>query len=300
MNKTGFAIFILLLTALTAAAQPGVGVDFLDVISNRSSSNPEKHLSDRSSRSAFDSVCPIEKSPGAKKVLSEYGAMFVGSATLIKPPTCRFRDDAEVRAFQSDLKASFVIINGVQMQFQKAAADSLTGVIAEALAQGVRIRPLDGTIAGGRSYSDTVRLWNSRFQPALRFWVGRKRISMDDAAAAMQMTTDQQVEKVIEWESQGMMFGTNRAGSIFASTAPPGASQHLSLIAIDIAPPVTPALIALLNMHGWFQTVIGDRPHFTYLGLTEKELPGRGLKALVFDGTRYWVPNILSDTISNP
>jgi len=35
------------------------------------------------------------------------------------------------------------------------------------------------------------------------------------------------------------------------------------------------------------------------LGMAEKELPAYGLKALLFDGTQYWVPNI-STTEVNP
>jgi hypothetical protein len=300
MNKACIVIFVLLLTASTVAAQPGVGADFLDVLSNRAVVSVGKASRSKTSGSSFDLVCPINVSTVAKRLLSEYGAMFVASEELVSPPTCRFQNDAEVTAFQSRLTTSFVIVIGVQMQFQKAAAESLNAVIVEALKQWIRIRPLDGAIAGGRSYSDTVRLWNSRFEPALRYWVGRKRIPMDEAAAVTQMTLEQQVGKVMEWEAQGMRFGTNRGSSIFASTAPPGASQHLSLIAIDVAPPVTPTLIALMNSHGWFQTVKGDRPHFTYLGFKEKELPGRGLKALLFEGTQYWVPNISSDNAANP
>jgi hypothetical protein len=72
------------------------------------------------------------------------------------------------------------------------------------------------------------------------------------------------------------------------------------LIAIDIAPPLTPSVIAVMNSHGWYQTVKGDRSHFTYLGLTEKELPGRGLKAILFDGIMYWVPNIFPEPAANP
>ena len=295
MNKTCAAIFILLLTDLSAAAQTAIGADFLDVISSRSTASTET-----SSTGKRELLCPIDKSLVAKTVLSQYGAVFVASEKVMPPPTCRFLNEADVTAFQSKLGTEFVVLNGVQMQFQKAAAESLNAALIEALAQGIRMRPLDGPIAGGRSYADTVRLWNSRFQPALRFWVGRRRITMEEAASAIEMPIDQQIEKVIEWEAQGMNFGTNRNGSIFASVAPPGASQHLSLIAIDIAPPLTPSLIALMNSHGWFQTVKGDKPHFTYLGLTEKELPGRGLKALMFEGTRYWVPNMLSDSTVNP
>jgi hypothetical protein len=296
MNRLVCAFLFIVCAVSIATAQPGVGADFFDIVSNRTAAADKK----AASQDRLEKVCPIDKSPVAKRVLTEYGAMFVASETVVPPPTCRFKDDAEVAAFQSKLATSFAIVGGTQLTFQKAAADALNAAITDAAAQGIRMRPLDGAIAGGRSYADTVRLWNSRFEPALRFWTGRKRISMEDAAAIAQMPLEQQIEKVIEWETEGMYFGTGRLGSIFSSTAPPGTSQHLSFIAIDIAPPLTPAVIALLNSHGWFQTVKGDKPHFTYLGLTEKELPGRGLKALLYNGTRYWIPNVSADVPANP
>ena len=296
MNRAFTVIFLLVLSTVSTTAQSVVGADFLDVISGRAAAKAEK-VSKR--KNDFEKVCPIDKSSFAKKVLSEYGAMFVTSDKVISPPTCRFLDDGEVASFQSKLNMNSVVVHGIQMQLQKAAADALNAVVADAVGQGIRIRTLDGAIAGARSYSDTVRLWNSRFATALRYWSGRRRISPEEAEAIIEIPLEQQVERVMAWESQGMMFGTNRRSSIFASTAPPGASQHLSLIAIDIAPPLTPTVIALMNAHGWFQTVKGDKPHFTFLGLTEKELPGRGLKALIFDGTLYWVPNI-SDSEVNP
>jgi len=294
MVKTGLLNLVLLSITFCGQAQTGIGTDFLGVLSSRISVPTQKD-----SDSSIDKICPINKSAVAKRVLSEYGAMFVASSTVKSPPACLFQNDAEVAAFHSKLDTSFVLINGIQLNLQKAAADSLNAVIVEALAEGISVRPLHGAIAGGRTYADTVRLWNSRFEPALKYWNRQKRISDDEAASVMQMSLEKQIEKVIEWESQGMKFGTGRGSSIFASTAPPGASQHLSLIAVDIAPPLTPSIIALMNSHGWFQTVKGDRPHFTYLGMAEKELPAHGLKALLFDGTQYWVPNI-STTEVNP
>lgn len=300
MSKTWAAVLVLLSSALSTIAQSGMGVEFLDVISSRSSNTTEMSPSEKRPVSSIDTICPINKSLVAKKILIEYGALFVAAPTLKAPPTCLFRNESDVAGFQSTLKTSLVIMDGIQIRLQKPAADSLNAIVVESLAQGVRIRPLDGAIAGGRSYWDTVRLWNSRLEPALLYWVGRKRISIDEAAAVKQMSPEQQIEKVIDWESQGMRFGTHRRGSIFASTAPPGASQHLSLLAIDIAPPLTPTKIALMNSHGWYQTVKGDRPHFTYLGLMEKELPGHGLKALLFEGAQYWIPNMVSDSLVNP
>jgi hypothetical protein len=292
------AIFTLLITTLSAAAQSGSVANFLDVISSRSDIASEKGDSLKESQS-FQGICPTETSAAAKKILSEYGAIFVASEKVVPPPTCRFQNDTEVAAFQSKIATGYVILNGVQIQLQKPAADSLNSVIADGIAEGIRVRPLDGSIAAGRSYSDTVRLWNSRLLPALRYYAVRNQISADDVAAIIEMLPDQQIEEIIGWENQRLKFGTNRASSIFASTAPPGASQHLSLIAFDVAPPVSPTVIWLMNLHGWYQTVKGDRSHFTYLGLTEKELPARGLKALVFDGIQYWVPNIAPDNNPN-
>jgi hypothetical protein len=49
---------------------------------------------------------------------------------------------------------------------------------------------------------------------------------------------------------------------------------------------------ALLARHGWFQTVLSDLPHFTFLGIREKELPDLGLKRVEECGQIFWVPNL--------
>ena len=127
--------------------------------------------------------------------------MFVASEEIVSPPTCRFQNDAEVATFQSVDDTVPVVVNGVQLQLQKASGRFAELCYRGRLLQGIKIRPLDGAIAAGRNYSDTVRLWNSRFQPALRYWTAHERISPDDAAAVLQMPIDQQIEKVIEWEA---------------------------------------------------------------------------------------------------
>jgi hypothetical protein len=48
----------------------------------------------------------------------------------------------------------------------------------------------------------------------------------------------------------------------------------------------------MLASQGWFQTVLSDLPHFTYLGLAEDELPGRGLKRVMVDGQTFWIPDV--------
>ena len=53
-----------------------------------------------------------------------------------------------------------------------------------------------------------------------------------------------------------------------------------------------PRVRAILARHGWFQTVLSDLPHFTYLGLAEDELPQHGLKRVVVNGQTFWIPNV--------
>ena len=48
----------------------------------------------------------------------------------------------------------------------------------------------------------------------------------------------------------------------------------------------------VLARHGWFQTVLSDLPHFTYLGLDEHELSARGLRRVEAAGQTFWVPDM--------
>jgi hypothetical protein len=48
----------------------------------------------------------------------------------------------------------------------------------------------------------------------------------------------------------------------------------------------------VLARHGWFQTVRGDLPHFTFLGVRERDLPARGLKRLDERGQSFWIPDL--------
>jgi len=56
----------------------------------------------------------------------------------------------------------------------------------------------------------------------------------------------------------------------------------------------------ILAEHGWFQTVLSDLPHFTYLALKEKDLPKKGLKSVDVDGQIFWIPNVEGDLNGNP
>ena len=294
-NRLTPAAFAVLVFSACSIAQPGSDVAFLDLVANRLTAfNQTK--TDRS----LASICPISQSKVARRVLAEYGAIYAATNKVIVPPVCIFADQNAVKDFQSGLSVSEVDVDGTTIQLQAPAAQALKTLLQSANALDVRIRPLDGAVAGGRDYTDTKRIWYSRVDPALEYWTRRGRIAEEEAAAFSSLPLGEQIEKIITWEEHGMPFGTNRGVSIFTSTAPPGMSQHISLIAFDVVPPVNSLVRNLFNANGWYQTVVGDVSHFTYLGLVEFDLPRRGLKSVSHRGTRYWVPNIVDQTTITP
>ena len=240
----------------------------------------------------IEKVCPAESGRVAMRVLNEYGSMFAAAESVTTPATCVFRNEVDVQAFQGTIKTAVGSFGRVTIELQEAAMAALLRAMVEAQVRRLRITPLDGAIAGRRSYSDTTRLWNSRFLPALSYWTRIGKITVKDAEAARSMAIADQAEKVLEWESKGLLFGTGRIKSIFASTAPPGTSQHLSLLAFDVAEYGNSNVREILNRNGWYQTVVNDPPHFTYLGIDKRELPGRGLKAVRQGQYEFWIPDL--------
>jgi hypothetical protein len=64
------------------------------------------------------------------------------------------------------------------------------------------------------------------------------------------------------------------------------------MLALDVSQFSNNRVRRILARHGWFQTVKSDMPHFTYLGLEEKDLPSRGLRSVRFGEQLFWIPNI--------
>ncbi|HNU07534.1 MAG TPA: hypothetical protein PKO33_07170, partial [Pyrinomonadaceae bacterium] len=95
---------------------------------------------------------------------------------------------------------------------------------------------------------------------------------------------------VLAWEENDWFFSTDFSKSILYSVAAPGASQHIFMIALDVEQFSNPRVRAILAKHGWFQTVKSDLPHFTYMGVQEKELPALGLEPVTVGGQRFWIP----------
>jgi hypothetical protein len=243
----------------------------------------------------FEQICPVSGNPVARRVFDEYGAVFAVKDTAKFPDKCIFNDGADVARFQRSVRSRSALIGGVAIELQEAAMNSLLEAVKDADSLNLKITPLDGAIAGKRSYSDTIGIWNSRFQRALDHWVKTGKITDDEAATVRNMNTQKQVAQIAAWESNGLFFSTDFSRSIFSSTAPPGTSQHLSMLAIDIVEHDNPMIVTLLAGRGWYRTV-NDPTHFTYIGVPETDLPNRGLKPVTRGFYKFWIPNTATPT----
>lgn len=240
----------------------------------------------------FEDVCRIDSDYISKTVFSAYGAAFLVSEGARTPASCFYENDADVQRYQKSTKYTSTVIDGTVIELQEPAMTALLTAINQAKSENRSISPLDGPSAARRSYADTVRIWNSRFFPALAYWVGKGRIKPEEAETAKGMDIKTQVVTVLEWEKKGMYFSTDMSKSILYATAPPGTSQHISMLAFDVVNYGDKRVREILAENGWFQTIVTDRPHFTYLGRREDDLPGLGLKKVRKSGYTFWVPDI--------
>lgn len=272
----------LLILASAVGAQPR-DHPFIAAAATRAEISPKKFIS---------KICSYADDPVASRVFREYGSIFVVSEKVTAPNRCVFEDSNAVTALQAKANLTTAKIGNVEITLQQEAMRALLDAIDESAEARLKITPLDGMIAGTRSYEDTVRLWNSRFYRALDHWQRLGRISKADADAARALPAVEQVPVVLKWEEQRIWFSTGFNRSILSSVAAPGTSQHLSGLAFDIVEYRNTRVRAILNKHGWFQTVLADEPHFTYLGHPEADLPKLGLISKPKNGYKFWVPAI--------
>lgn len=226
-----------------------------------------------------------------KLLLREYGSVFVAGNGVVAPKKVVFKDEADVRAFQASAPQSTETVGGISLTLQTPAMNALKEAIAEARAAGLAIGPR-GSDSAKRGYQQTVTLWASRVNPGFVFWVGKGRVTQAEASRIKAMSPFQQVPEILRLERDGIYFAKDLSKSIIYSVAPPGTSQHLSMLALDVQQNENSRVRAILARHGWFQTVSSDLPHFTYLGVSEGELPGLGLKPVTNSGRTFWVPDI--------
>ncbi len=224
-------------------------------------------------------------------LLREYGSVFVAKGGAIAAKKVVFKDETDVKSFQSSLKRSSESIGGFNVELQTPAMTALKAAIADAKAANLTIGPRGGD-SSRRGYDETVKLWASRVNPAFVHWVGLGKVTQAEATRIKSLSPFEQVPEILKLEQQNIFFAKDLSKSIIYSVAPPGTSQHLSMLALDVKENENARIREILAKHGWYQTVASDLPHFTFLGVPEAELPGLGLKKIVTGGRDFWVPDI--------
>ena len=245
--------------------------------------------------SLFVRNLPVDFTLGAdaaqQRLFREYGAVFVARGGVTPPNKVVFEDEADVAGFQSQLNIVRREIGEFSVELQAAAMDGLSNAIDAAQIAGHSITPR-GSDSARRNYTDTIELWKSRVEPALLHWVGLGRMTQMQADDLRALSPYEQVPEVFALEEQGIYFAKDLSKSIIYSVAPPGASQHLALLAFDVAEFDDRHVREILANHCWYQTVISDLPHFTFLGVEENKLPQMGLKRVAHSGREFWIPEI--------
>lgn len=239
----------------------------------------------------LDSICP-PSDPVARRILEEYGAVFVATKKVLPPPVCIFTTEDQVTRFQDQAGFDEEQIGFDVIELQPEALKQLRKAREQAQKEGLDITPRDGAEAARRNYGDSVRLWNSRFLPALDYWLSQGRLTAEQVGRLKSLSLSQQIAEVLELEKVGIYFSKDLSKSILYSIAAPGTSQHIHMLAFDVNEFENPRIREIMAEHGWFQTVLSDLPHFTFLGLKEKDLPKNGLRSLEVNGQVFWIPNV--------
>ncbi len=244
-------------------------------------------------KAKLDDICPPTDSV-SRRILEEYGAIFIATRKVRTPPVCVFSSEEQVTKFQDEADYITEMVSYADIELQPEAMKQLLKAREEALKEGLDITPRDGAEAARRSFEDSMQLWDTRFLPALDHWLAQGRLTQEQVARLKNLPLRNQVAEVLELEKTGVYFSKDLSKSILYSIAAPGASQHIAMLAFDVTEFDNPRVREILGKHGWFQTVLSDLPHFTFLGLKEKDLPKNGLKSVEADGQKFWIPNIPS------
>lgn len=205
--------------------------------------------------SAIATHFPTVPQPGSYEhiLLRAYGAAFVDPDPAVKfPPKVVFNNEQETQAFQTTLTMD-KITGTNNCYLQKSAAAALNKARSQ---QNIPLKSGYGASDCTRNYATNLRFW--------RKYANRNTL-----------------DKV----RQG------KETAILGIVAPPGASQHLWGLAIDLRVSNAKQRQALYD-NSWFQTVENDVPHWTYLGVNADNLPTLGLKNKVIRGISYWLTPI--------
>ena len=225
------------------------------------------------------------------RLLATYGAVLLARGGTTPPPLLVFPDEASVARWQSSLRTDRVRIGEVVVELQPPALKALQEARAEAQRKGLEVTAR-GPDSSRRTYANTVRLWKSQVEPGLNHWVKKGRLTAQQAATIGGLPPRDQVAEILRLEEKGLYFNRNFSRTILSSVAPPGVSQHLSLLALDVKEHEDPTVRSILARHGWFQTIPFDLPHFVYLGSSEQQLASLGLRRVSAGRRQLWVPAV--------
>ncbi len=253
--------------------------------------NKKDKLETRRFKAHLPANFQIPRDAVGRRIFKEYGALFVAGGGAIAPNTVIFKSEAEVAAFQACVSKARESIGGFEVELQKAAMESLKDAIKEAEQIDLTVTPR-GADAAKRDYAGTVQLWASRVNPGLAHWIEQGKLNEKQATKIRALSPFEQVSEIFRLESNGMFFSKDLSKSIVFSVAPPGTSQHLSMLALDVSEHGDSRVRDILANHGWFQTVVSDLPHFTFLGASENQLSGLGLKRVADGGRSFWLPDL--------
>ena len=183
-------------------------------------------------------------------LLRQYGAVFININPNIKlPQKVILANDQETKSYQVTL-AMGAVNSGRNCFLQKGAADALNAAIKQT----------KFSLKSGYGGSDCTRSYETN----LRFW--RKYAN----------------NNTLQRVKQG------KETTILSVVAPPGTSQHLWGLAVDLRV-FNQAQRKALYQNGWFQTVENDKPHWTYLGVSEESLNQWGFQKKIVRGIIYWL-----------
>ena len=183
-------------------------------------------------------------------LLRAYGAAFVNHTPEVKlPPKVVFTNEQETKEYQATLTLGKVNDTN-ECYLQKTAADAFNQARSQ-----VHIPLKSGYGAGDCTRS---------FATNLRFW--------------QKYANNKTLENVRE----------GKETAILGIVAPPGSSQHLWGLAIDLYVS-NQAQRQALSQNGWVQTVENDMPHWTYIGYPQDKLTEFGFQSKVVRGITYWV-----------
>ncbi|MDQ3668570.1 MAG: hypothetical protein M3410_18760 [Acidobacteriota bacterium] len=240
----------------------------------------------------IESICPTTDLV-ARRILEEYGAIFLAVRKVTPPPVCVFTAEEQVTRFQEAAGFTTETIADAEIELQPEAMKALLKARAKAQEENLDITPRGGAEAARRNYEDSLRLWDTRFLPALDYWLGQGRLTAEQVSRVRTLPLHDQVAEVLELEKSSIFFSKDLSKSILYSIAAPGTSQHIAMLALDVTEFDNPRVREILAKYGWFQTVLSDLPHFTFLGLKEKNLPKHGLRSVEADGQTFWIPNVV-------